>query len=126
MGGRSTPPPSRQQTTGKGKNATGSGVGGGGGGVTGGDQCPISLPASVAGPATGITQGSWLDVHLDNSTDPHRAVLFDPVSGQIVGALAGIPNLALLLRCLADGVVYRAYVAGVEGGRIDVTLSRQD
>lgn len=125
MGGRSTPLSSGQQATGKGKNATGSGSGGGGGAASG-DQCPISLPASVAGPATGITQGSWLDVHLDNSTDPHRAVLFDPVSNQIVGALAGIPNLALLLRCLADGVIYRAYVAGVEGGRIDVTLSRQD
>lgn len=87
--------------------------------------CPASMNASIAGPETGIVQGSWLDVQLDRSTSPSRAVLVDVVSGQIVGALMGVPNLALLLRCLDQGVTYRAYVAAVAGGRIDVTLARQ-
>lgn len=87
--------------------------------------CPAFMSASIAGPTTGIVPGSWLDVQLDRSASPYRAVLVDAVSTQIVGALMGLPNLALLLRCLEQGVAYRAYVAAVAGGRIDVTLARQ-
>jgi hypothetical protein len=96
-----------------------------GGEASGGLECPTSLNASIAGPSTGIVQGAWLDVQLDSSTNPHRAVLVDIASGQIVGALMGVPNLALLLQCLEQGVAYRAYVAAVAGGRIDITLARQ-
>jgi hypothetical protein len=118
MGGR--PNPNTQRSSGTPKNEQGAG-----GEAVGGINCPASLNASVAGPTTGIVQGSWLDVQLDRSTNPPRAVLVDMVSGQIVGALMGVPNLALLLRCLEQGVAYRAYVAAVAGGRIDITLARQ-
>lgn len=89
------------------------------------DRCPRSLHASVAGPVQGIAQGTWLDVQLDTTSAPARAILVDPVSEQVVGALQGVPNLGLLLRCLEAGVLYRAYVSAVVGGRIDLMLARQ-
>jgi hypothetical protein len=118
MGGRSSPTRQRSSGTPQGKQATD-------GKAVGGSNCPASMNASIAGPTAAIVQGSWLDVNLDRSTNPHRAVLVDTISGQIVGALMGVPNLALLLKCLEDGVAYRAYVAAVVGGRMDVMLVRQ-
>jgi hypothetical protein len=51
-------------------------------------------------------------------------ILVDEVTLATVGSLAGIPNLATLIRCLDQGVAYRAYVDRVDGGRIDVTVVR--
>jgi hypothetical protein len=118
MGGRSSP--TRQRSSGTPQDKQGNT-----GGVAGGSNCPASINASIAGPTAGIVRGSWLDVTLDQSVNPHRAVLVDSVSGQIVGALMGVPNLALLLKCLEEGVAYRGYVAAVVGGRMDVMLVRQ-
>lgn len=113
MGGRSGPPPIRPRSP---QPDDGQG---------GGDDCPTKVRASITGPSDQIVEGSWLEVHLDRSTEPARVVVFDAVAGEIVGALAGVPNLALLMRCLERGVDYLAYVEGVDGGRIDVILARQ-
>ena len=113
MGGRSGPPPIRPQ---KPQPDNGDGDK---------DDCPKKVRASITGPTDQIVEGSWLEVQLDTATDPARVVIFDAATGNIVGALAGIPNLPLLMRCLEQGVEYLAYVEGVDGGRIDIILARQ-
>ena len=122
MGGRSD---SRRPRVppGGGDSPPGGGPGGGGPGDGGPpqDSCPARLAASVAGPAQGIAANSWLDVILQGS----RVAFVDPVSGLTVGALMGVPNLAVLIQCLLDGVVYRAIVTSVSGGRVDVAIIRQ-
>jgi len=114
MGGRSGPPPSPpagpRPDDGQGDDL----------------KCPKKVRASIAGPSDGITEGSYLEVQLDQTSNPERVVLFDEATNSIVGALAGIPNLPLLMRCLKEGVEYLAYVEEVDGGRIDVILARQD
>lgn len=95
----------------------------GGGGA--GDECPQKIRTVITGPAAGIAAGTWLEVKLDNSTTPPRVVLFDLTTGTIVGSITGIPNLDLLIDCLARGIDYRAYTDLVAGGRIDVTIVRQ-
>ena len=120
MGGRPSTKPSRIPVSGGASPADGGGTGPGGG-VQPGDSCPAKLVASIAGPVQGIAASSWLDVVLKGAS----VVFVDPVSGQTVGALMGVPNLAVLIQCLSDGVVYRAFVANVSGGRIDVTIIRQ-
>jgi hypothetical protein len=87
-----------------------------------GQDCPSRLTTVVSGPAAGITKGSWLEVRVDRSAGGPRVILVDEVTGATVGSLAGVPNLAVLIRCLDDGVPYRALVDHVDGGRIDVTV----
>jgi hypothetical protein len=117
MGGRSVPSSSNSSSN--------AGSGGHSGGAGDRAECPPSLRASVTGPTDDIVEGSWLLVTLDKSADPIKAVLVDPVSGNIVGSLAGVPKLAILIRCLDEGVDYRAYVDKIDGGRVDVSLARQ-
>jgi hypothetical protein len=93
-------------------------------GLGSGQDCPDRLTTIVAGPAGGITKGAWLSVRIDRSGGQPRVVLIDEVTNITVGSLAGIPNLAILIRCLEDGVPYRAIVDHVDGGRIDVTVLR--
>lgn len=90
-----------------------------------GDGCPTKLKAIITSPARGISPGAWLDVTLDQTLAPPRVVLFDLTSGNIVGSLTGIPDLDVLIRCLQNDVSYRAYVEGVTGGRVDVTVIKQ-
>ncbi len=123
MGGRSNSRPSRVPAGGSAPLPGGEGDGTGSG-VAPGDPCPPKFTASVAGPVQGITAGTWLDVALQGS-GARMVVFIDPVSGQIVGALTAVPNLAVFIQCLADGIVYRAFVTKVSGGRIDVAIVRQ-
>jgi hypothetical protein len=90
--------------------------------VGSGQDCPSRLTTIVSGPTAGITKGSWLEVRVDWSGGGPRVILVDEVTGATVGSLAGVPNLAVLIRCLDDGVPYRALVDRVDGGRIDVTV----
>ena len=89
------------------------------------DRCPKKIQASITGPSDEIVEGSWLEVQLDKTTETPRVVVFDDATSSIVGALTGVPNLALLMKCLEAGVEYLAYVEGVDGGRIDVILAKQ-
>ncbi len=91
----------------------------------GGDDCPLKLRAVITGPASGVSPGTWLEVKLDRTSSPPRVVLFDLAGGSIVGSLTGIPDLDVLIRCLENGVDYRAYTDTVAGGRIDVTVVKQ-
>ena len=91
----------------------------------GGDDCPVKLRAVITGPASGVSPGTWLEVKLDRTSSPPRVVLFDLASGTIVGSLTGLPDLDVLIRCLENGVDYRAYTDAVAGGRIDVTVVKQ-
>lgn len=96
-------------------------------GTTAGPEkdCPQRMSTVISGPATGIIKGSWLQVSVDRSGGAPRVILTDEVTGVTVGSLAGIPNLATLIRCLDDGITYRALVDDVQGGRIDVTINRE-
>jgi hypothetical protein len=85
-------------------------------------DCPSRLTTVISGPAAGITKGSWLQVRVDRSGGGPRVILVDEVTNTTVGSLAGVPNLAVLIRCLDEGVPYRALVDHVDGGRIDVTV----
>lgn len=93
-------------------------------GLGSGLECPSRISTVVSGPAGGITAGDWLDVRLDRTAGPARIILVDQVTQTPVGSLAGIPDLATLIRCLENAVAYRAYVDRVDGGRIDVTVIR--
>lgn len=89
-------------------------------------DCPQRLTTVVSGPAAaGISKGTWLQVSVDRTGGGPRVILTDDVTGVTVGSLAGVPNLALLIRCLDDGVSYRALVDNVDGGRIDVTVLQE-
>ncbi len=90
-----------------------------------GDDCPLKLRAVITGPASGVSPGTWLEVKLDRTSLPPRVLLSDLASNAIVGSLTGIPNLDVLIRCLENGVDYRAYTDAVAGGRIDVTVVKQ-
>ena len=87
------------------------------------DRCPVRFRAVVTGPAAGIVAGSWLEVQLQ-PTSPSRVIFVDVSSGSIVGSLTAVPNLDLFIDCLRDHR-YRAYVDGVVGGRVDVTVVKQ-
>lgn len=113
MGGRSGPPPIRPRNPQPDDGSKGK------------DDCPKKVRAIITGPSDEIVEGSWLEVQLDKSTDTPRVVVFDAATGNIVGALTGVPNLALLMKCLGDGKEYLAYVEGVDGGRIEVILALQ-
>lgn len=89
-----------------------------------GQNCPPRISTVVSGPAAGISAGDWLDVRLDRTAGPARVILVDQVTQRPVGSLAGIPDLATLIRCLEDNVGYSAYVDRVDGGRIDITVVR--
>lgn len=88
--------------------------------------CPDSLEATLTGPAEGIVPNSWLDVVVDESGPSPRVLVVDPPTGRTVGSLAGVPRLSDLVRCiLREGEEYRAFVESVEGGRVDVAVTRQ-
>ena len=87
-----------------------------------GQDCPKRFTTIVTGPAEGVIRGSWLDVRIDRTGGQPRVILVNEVTNDIVGSLAGVPNLAILIRCLDDGVSYRALVDRVDGGRIEVTV----
>ena len=104
----------------------GSGTGGneaGGSGGGGGPNCPTSFATSLVGPVPGsVTVGDRLDVILRTLPPPPRAVCVDRPAGTVVGAIGGIPGLAVFIDCLAAGVGYEATVDAVAGGRVDVTV----
>lgn len=108
MGGADPKPPKRSSSSGFGS----------------GEDCPSRIATIISGPAAGISRGAWLDVRVDWTGGQARVILVDEVTLATVGSLAGIPNLATLIRCLDQGVAYRAYVDRVDGGRIDVTVVR--
>lgn len=85
--------------------------------------CPDVVPTTITGPAGGIAPNSWLDVQLQPGAP--GAVFVNPVTGTVVGSLAGVSGLARLIRCMREGVAYRAYVDSVSGGRVEVTITRQ-
>jgi hypothetical protein len=87
-----------------------------------GQDCPSRFTTIVSGPADGIIRGAWLEVRVDRSGVQPRVVLVDEITSAIVGSLAGVPNLAILIRCLEEGVPYRAIVDHVDGGRVDITV----
>jgi hypothetical protein len=93
-------------------------------GLGSGQDCPSRIATIISGPAAGLTTGEWLDVRVDSTGGRPRVVLVDEVTSETVGSLAGIPDLATLIRCLDQGIPYRAYVDRVDGGRIDITVIR--
>ena len=104
-----------------------SGGGGGGGGASGGGElrCPASFATSLIGPLPGaIAVGHLLDVVLQTAPSPARAVCVSRTSGSTVGAIGGIPGLAVFLQCLEAGVAYEAHVDAIVGGRVDVTVQQ--
>lgn len=87
--------------------------------------CPETIETVLSGPVEDIVPNSWLDVVVNRSPKAARVVVMDPVTQRPVGTLAGIPELAVLIRCIERGVEYRAYVSAVTGGRVDLIVTRQ-
>lgn len=108
-----------------GSGSWGGGAGGGSGG--GGSQlnCPTSFSTSLIGPTTaGIAVGNVLDVVLQSTPSPARAICVHRSTGAVVGSIGGIPGLAVFLQCLEAAVAYEAQVTAIVGGRVDVTVQR--
>lgn len=100
-------------------------TGGGGAGGAVAQECPVTLTATLVGPAAGVCAvGDVLDVVYHATPAPGRAVCVHRVSGATVGAIAGIPGLSKLLECLDAGVGYEAHVDKIVGGRVDVTINQ--
>lgn len=89
-------------------------------------RCPETIRVVLSGPVEGIVPNSWLDVFVDRSEGSPRVLVRDPTTGNVVGAIAGIPQLSVLVRCIEDGVEYQALVTSVDGGRVDVTVTKQE
>lgn len=80
----------------------------------------------MTGPVAGLAAGTLLGVTLDLTGGTAKVVLTDIATSAIVGSLAGIPDVGMFIECLRSGVEYIAYIKQVDGGRVDVTVVRQD
>lgn len=112
---------------GGGSGGGGSDHGGGSGSGSAGGQlnCPTSFATSLIGPVAGaMAVSDLLDVVLQASPPPARAVCVHRSNGAIVGSIGGIPGLAVFLQCLEAGVAYEAHVDAIVGGRVDITVQR--
>lgn len=104
----------------------GGGYGGGGyGGGGGTNPCSISLSTSISGPdaevVPTIQTGNILAVFLDDNAGNPIVKVMAP-NGQVLGSLAGIPNLRTLIECLQDGEDYVFVVGAINGGRVEGRL----
>lgn len=105
--------------------SSGAGATAGGGAGGGVDPCPPYVTAILVGPSGGgVTAGDAVEAVLIASGGVRAAAVRLSASGRTIGTLAGIPNLAQLIACLADGVTYIGTVTGVAGGAINVRLAR--
>lgn len=104
----------------------GGGYGGGGyGGGGGSNPCLISIATSISGPDPAVVQaiqtGNILPVFLDDNGGNPVVMVMGPNS-QILGSLAGIPNLRTLISCLQGGEDYVFVVGAISGGRVEGRL----
>ena len=103
----------------------GGGYGGGGYGGGGSDPCRISLSTSISGPDAAVVPtiqtGNILAVFLDDNGGNPIVKVMAP-NGQVLGTLAGIPNLRALIECLNDGEDYVFVVGAINGGRVEGRL----
>lgn len=105
------------------KKGTGGGGSGGGGAEGGGsDDCPLIIPAILTSPARIVlAAGDPVEAVLIVGTPSVVAVKLS-ATGDTIGTLAGVPNLAQLALCLAKGVPYSGTIDNVSGGAIHVRL----
>lgn len=88
-------------------------------------DCPARLSTILTGSDTSdVKVGDALDIVL-NKKPPHVVTAVSSRTGKIIGTLAGTPQLARLIRCLQEGVIYIGRVDKVDGGAIYVTITRQ-
>lgn len=125
-GGSSSPTGGGSPPTGGPPGSAGSGQGAGGLPPGGPAACPDLILAALTGPVQGLAVGMTLQVILDDGQQFSRVLVVDPVAGRTVGSVTGIPDLKRLIDCLGAGVVYRAVVTALDGGRIELRIVRQD
>lgn len=103
----------------------GGGYGGGYGGSGGSDPCAISISTSISGPNAAVVPslqtGNILPVFLDDNGNSPVVKVMAP-NNQILGSIAGIPNLRALIDCLQEGEDYVFVVGAINGGRVEGRL----
>lgn len=104
---------------------SGSGGGGGAGGGGGGDDgCPDTVRARLAVPSTpALHVGEAVAARL-GGTSPETVIVVHSASETTIGTLAGIPDLAQLIRCLRDGVGYAGSIDQMVSGAFGIVLWR--
>ena len=84
-------------------------------------DCPARLLAILPDPG-GLSPGETLEIVLEGAQ--HSSVALLTISGVRLGTLAGLPELQNLIRCLRDGVPYRAVAERVAAGAVHCLLAR--
>jgi hypothetical protein len=103
------------------------GSGGGGGSFEGGSDCDLSFETDLAGVnsavAGGLGVGDILSVAL---VEQHGfpTVVCRTSSGQIVGSLANVEDLAQLISCMQQGHSYTATIRDVGATHCTVYVER--
>ena len=125
----SKPRPSKQPAGPPGRGSGGGGAGGGGGGSGGGgqDQCDLTFETDLAAvnstAADKLSVGDELSVVLvDQQGFP--TVVCRTSSGELVGSLANVEDLALLIGCIQGGNHYNAIVRDVGSTYCTVFVER--
>ena len=113
------------RTSGGGRSGGGESGAGGGDGVGADDGCPPMLRARLPLPnLLQIHVGEALSARL-GGTSPETVVVYISATGNPIGTLAGIPELAQLIRCLARGVQYLGSLDRVANGAVEAVLWRK-
>lgn len=73
---------------------------------------------------TRIHVGEAVSARLGGIT-PETVIVVISATGSPLGTLAGIPELAQLIRCLQAGVVYSGSVDQISNGAVEVVLWRR-
>lgn len=89
------------------------------------DPCSFRITTTLASPnptvVGGISPGHILEVYLNTSGASPVAEVLDG-AGQVVGTVAGIPNLRALIGCMQLGIAYQFTVRSISGSRVDGVL----
>lgn len=102
----------------------GSGGGGGAGGGGSGGDCPPSVRSRLPLPAAPVLhQGEAVAARL-GGTSPETVLVVHSSSGIDIGALAGLPELAQLIRCIRDGATYAGSIDALANGAFEIVLWR--
>lgn len=92
------------------------------------DPCDIVLRVDLMSvhfdSLTSIRINTVLDVKVRTEGSYSALVCVAPETGKIIGTLAAFPGLGALLRCVQDGVNFKALVVLLSSARCAVVVSR--
>lgn len=87
-------------------------------------DCDIEIDCDLTGIDPGVLlkvkEGDTLIVRLETVSGSYGAALCATADGEILGAIAGVPNQTKLMSCLRQGVRYSVQIREVGSGRCRV------